>query len=403
MTVGALGELEEGVRTAFARGIHARKSKDGTITIYLRRKINGKSDDTKVTVLADINRKSVNEAIAAVEAIRNVKPAPKAEKVVAVAGKLNTRSSMREVWEHQLADIKRSKYWSDTNCKLNEGRIAAHCATWDCWDTPLADIGSEDLTTPLLALRDKFSHQAKKVQGLVAGIFRHGTVERVIAEDADPMPHVARRLAHNFKRPKAKNFDALLDIEELRKLVVAIRNATGDASVRNALYLQAMTCVRTGEVIEATWGEFDLDAKAPTWTVPRSRMKISDPSRPDHVLHLAPATVAWLKTLPKGKAGDYLFPGRAERSFVTSESVSKAMRLTLKMKDKHTPHGWRSSMATLARGAVDESGRPMFAESWIEGLMDHLSGDAVKDAYLRKRDVEGIGRVLAWWAGQLGV
>ena len=65
------------------------------------------------------------------------------------------------------------------------------------------------------------------------------------------MPDVVKLLSNSSKAAKVTHHPALTDWEPLRELVNAIRNLTGEASVRNALFLQLMTAQRTGEVIAA--------------------------------------------------------------------------------------------------------------------------------------------------------
>jgi hypothetical protein len=73
------------------------------------------------------------------------------------------------------------------------------------------------------------------------------------------------------------------------------------------------------------------------------------------------------------------------------------------MSGKHVPHGWRSSIRTIASEQVGKDGRPLFAKSWIDAIQDHLSGNQTTDAYVRRADAAGGGRVLKWWCDQLGV
>src|SRR5207247_10408026 len=102
----------------------------------------------------------------------------------------------------------------------------------------------------------------------VAGqVFRYGIAtgrcERDLSADLRGAltPHKAR----NQQAVKPEEFPALLRaIDGYDKL--------GERQTALALRLLALTFVRTGELIGATWDEIDLEDA--TWTVPAKRMKM---------------------------------------------------------------------------------------------------------------------------------
>ena len=252
--------------------------------------------------------------------------------------------------------------------------------------------------------------QAGKLQSLMRGVMTHALAARVI--DTSPAP-VMRDLMTRVKRgaPKA-HFHALTDPQELKSLMLAIESmGQASASVRDCLKLQLLTCQRTSEVLNARWREFDLANS--TWTIPRSRMKIADASRPDHVIPLPPTVANWLKAKharwlagkPK-MTDDLVFPSpRNSDRTPTDDAVTKAMRLTLAMNGKHVPHGCRASIKTLSIRETHPDGSPRFAIAWTESLLDHvagsLSGDQLRGSYDRGQHVEGVLRLLTWWADLL--
>ena len=398
--VEAVKALAAGERVALGHGLYARKNKDGTVSITLRKRIEGKahSTDLPVIVLETVTSAALSNARAKAESVRkDAKDAPPkaAEPATDKPQAMPARATLQQVWDDYLATVDEGGKWSERNREANLHRVNLHFASWDLWTQPVADITATDLVRVLSPLRASTPHQCRKLVGLLNLTFIHavGHAQRV----ASPMPDVVKLLSNSSKAAKVTHHPALTDWEPLRELVNAIRNLTGEASVRNALFLQLMTAQRTGEVIAAEWSEFDLDAG--TWTIPRAKMKIKDRGH-DHVIHLPTQVVAWLKTLPKGK-GAFLFPGRMGADTVTSESVSKAMRVTLEMRDKHVPHGARAALKTLATGAMDEDERPLFASEWTEAVLDHLTGNAVNDAYMRGKLFQRGGKVLQWWADQL--
>lgn len=391
LTVGRLEKLELGERIALGRSLYCKRNADTSFSFILRKKVEGRAVDVKVCRQTTLSKGSLSDALKLAEDARKA-PAPM-QATRSMAGKLGPASTMSEVWTDWLASLDAGKKWSERNRKTNVDRVNKHLSAWPMWNKPLAATTVADLYNELLPVRASTPAQCRKLIGLLNGIYVHHS-DHI---GASPMPTVVRKLANSSKAPPKRHHHAIMDLQRLQALVKAIRNMTGDASVRNAAYLQALCCQRTGEVVQAQWSQFDL--KAGTWRIPRSAMKITDPLRGDHVLHLSRQCVAFLKDLPRD--GEFLFPGRKEADTIVSEAISKAFRTTLGLKGEMVPHGWRSSMKTLAARAVDKSGRPLFNDQWSESLLDHLSGDQVRDSYQRGQHAEAAGKILQWWSDQL--
>ncbi|MEJ8855635.1 site-specific integrase [Variovorax robiniae] len=388
-TVSALSKLTPGERVSLGRSLYCKRNLDESFSFILRKKVDGAAKDVKVAREDTITKAAISAAFAAAEVARKT-TAP----ATPTTGTLTASSTMNQVWDDWLASIDQGGKWSTRNRKSNVDRVNAHLSTWPMWRRPLASVTVADLYAQLLPVRKDTPAQCRKLIGLLNGIFIHHS-DHI---GASPMPTVVKKLANSSKAAPTKHHHAIMDLDRLREVVKKIRNLTGEASVRNAAFLQCLTAQRTGEVIQAQWSQFDLDAG--TWTIPRAAMKISDdPRRGDHVLNLSTQCVQWLKDLPR--EGEFLFPGRMQADTITSEAVSKALRITLGLHNEHVPHGWRSSLSTLARRAVDKDGRPLFNGDWVESLLDHLSGNAVEDAYNRGAHAAGAGQVLQWWSNEL--
>jgi integrase len=74
---------------------------------------------------------------------------------------------------------------------------------------------------------------------------------------------------------------------------------------RQVYRLLLLTGLRLNEVVDASWGEFDL--KDRLWTIPASRMKGTASKARPHAVPLVPDVLAILGELPRFKRGDYLF------------------------------------------------------------------------------------------------
>ena len=66
-----------------------------------------------------------------------------------------------------------------------------------------------------------------------------------------------------------------------------------------------LTGLRLNEVAEATWSEFDLEARL--WVIPAARMKAKAHKARPHAVPLTDAVLAVLQSLPRFREGEYLF------------------------------------------------------------------------------------------------
>lgn len=115
----------------------------------------------------------------------------------------------------------------------------------------------------------------------------------------------------------------------------------------------------------------------------------------DHKVILAPLLAEELRkwgaaTTRKG----FVFPSPQGGKHISRESLEKVYRVTLGLEGKHSPHGWRSALSTLAR---DEG----FAREVVELTLDHIHDNEVARAYDRGERLEQRKRLMYWWAERL--
>jgi integrase len=129
-----------------------------------------------------------------------------------------------------------------------------------------------------------------------------------------------------------------------------------------ALEFTILTAARSGEVLDATWSEINLNEAV--WTVPAARMK----SGKEHRVPLAPASIALLQGLYTD-GSDNVFIGLSPKS----------MRRALAQLGKNglTVHGFRSAFRDWA------AERTNYPNHVVEMALAHAVGDSVEAAYRR--------------------
>lgn len=168
-----------------------------------------------------------------------------------------------------------------------------------------------------------------------------------------------------------------------------LQSLTGrDAIAARALEFLILTAARSGEVLEATWSEFDLDAEL--WTVPAHRMKAGK----EHRVPLSPRALAIVKALHETRHSDFVFPGYARGRPLSNMAFVMLMR---RMKaDAYTPHGFRSGFRDWAGDCTS------FPRDVAEQALAHRVGDATERAYRRADALEKRRKLMMAWADYCG-
>ncbi|MBF0185151.1 MAG: tyrosine-type recombinase/integrase [Magnetococcales bacterium] len=141
--------------------------------------------------------------------------------------------------------------------------------------------------------------------------------------------------------------DRVLTLEEMRAFWNGLDQAGMSEGTRLALKLQFLTATRKGEVVTASWADFDLVGG--WWTLPVESSK-------NKMAHRIPLSSQALSILERIKAlsGDspWLFPSRIPGRHVGQTSVDHALRKNLAVLgvEQFTPHDLRRTAASLMTG-----------------------------------------------------
>ena len=177
------------------------------------------------------------------------------------------------------------------------------------------------------------------------------------------------------------------------------------AVAARSLELLILTAARTGEIVGATWDEFDLAGAV--WTIPAARMK----ARAEHRVPLSGAALAVLKDLrgesPETSGADdcdsraspitrrlIVFPGSDLRRPLSNMAMEMLLRRMGYA--KWTVHGFRSTFRDWAGEMTD------YPREVIEAALAHTVGNAVERAYRRGDALEKRRKLMIDWARHCG-
>lgn len=279
-----------------------------------------------------------------------------------------------------------------------EWKNAKHRAQWEntlaTYASPVIgklDVANIDQTHVLRILdpiwRTK-TETATRIRGRLEVILDWCTVQ---GKRTGPNPARWRghldQLLPNPARIAPVEHHAAVDWREAPAVYARIAQVEGISA--QALRLLILTCVRTTELLAATWPEIDLAAA--TWTLPASRMKIK--TQGAHRVPLSEQALALLHELPRLQGSPYLFPGGGRSGGTLSNA---AMLQTMRrLHIPAVPHGWRSTFRDWAAETT------AFAPEVAEKALAHTIKNKVEAAYRRGDLFDKRRPLMQAWANYL--
>jgi integrase len=180
---------------------------------------------------------------------------------------------------------------------------------------------------------------------------------------------------------------AALPYSEIGGLIFTLRQQAGTAA--RALEFAILTAARTGEVIGATWSEFDLNGKV--WTIPAERMKAGR----EHRVPLSARGIEIIRHMKK-ETGNEILPATpvfqgAKRGKPLS-NMAFLMLLRRMNRSDLTTHGFRSTFRDWAAERTNYPGEV------AEVALAHTVSNKVEAAYRRGDLFEKRRRLMESWA-----
>ena len=377
---------EKPFKVAAGRGLHLLVKPDGSKFWVFRYRFEGVENSLSMGRYPDVSlagaEERVREAHKSIAQGTDPSEKRKDKKAEKVANKTNTF----EVWA--------GKWWQHWQASKSprHARYVMRRFELDVFDSfgklPISEIQAQQVAdcVKVIAERDALD-LAKRVHQTIGQVFRyaiaHGKESKVTrnpATDIKPSDIIKSRKKENYAR---------IEIKELPALLRAIDSSNSQPLTRLAVMLMALTFVRTSELIQAQWSEFDLEAAQ--WRIAPERMKMKTP----HIVPLSRQAIHILQSL-KCLTGDGLlvFPNRNSASnAMSNNTILKALEV-MGYKGRMTGHGFRG----LASTALHEQG---FDHQHIELQLAHQERNAVSAAYNHALYLKQRASMMQHWADYL--
>lgn len=299
-------------------------------------------------------------------------------KRVARIASVNSFEAIAREW---LAHVKHR--WSEGHHTYTTRRFEAYVFP-EIGHAPISQINAPALLAMARKIESKGTIEtAHKVMNTCSQVFRYavasGRCER------DPVGDLRGAIK---PRPAPRHMNALSEKDLpalLRKMDAYATDNGGELQTQYALQLLALTFVRTGELREATWDEFNLDKAE--WRIPAERMKMKAP----HIVPLSRQALAVLEKLRELNGSfQWVFPGIRPSVAMSKNTVLFAL-YRMGYRGRMTGHGFRAVASTL----LNEMG---FDPDVIERQLAHVERNRVRAAYHRAEYLQERRKMMQQWA-----
>lgn len=383
-----VAKAEPGKKMADGSGLYITITNAGTPAWRVNYRIAGKQKVYSIGLYPDVTlegaRAELQEVRALIKEGKDPVTARRLTKADNLAASGSTFATLAEDWLER-----QKREWSEVHYTKSRRALERDVLPY-LGKLPVAEITPAMVAGVVERIAKRTGDTAGKILQHVGSVFRLAQA-RGLRQDNPATP--ARELV---PRKKLKGrMPALVEFVQLGDVLRRANMARLSPTVRTAHRLIAFTAARISNVVDAEWEEFTLDGESPQWMIPRKKMKAQDRHH-DHRILLSPQIVAELKAWQNmsGTKKGYLFPGATGGKTITRESIEKAYRETLQLDRKHTPHGWRSALSTLARDAG-------FPRDVVELALDHIHDSEVALAYDRGERLVERRRMMDWWGTEL--
>lgn len=265
------------------------------------------------------------------------------------------------------------------------GRLVADAFPW-LGNRAIGDVKARDLLELFNRIKDRGALEtAHRVVQHCGQVIRYAIAVKELAERDSSFD-----LRGQLPRPAVKHFAALTEPRDVGALKRAIDGFSGTYTVKAALRLSPMLFVRPGELRNAKWEGFDLDAAE--WKFVASKTKT------EHIVPLATQVVAILRDLhPLTGKGAYVFLSvRGRRKPMSDAAVHAALRrMGYDTQAEITGHGFRAMARTILHEQLN------IDRDVIEHQLAHRVPDAPGTAYNRTKFIKQRSEMMQLWADYL--
>lgn len=245
---------------------------------------------------------------------------------------------------------------------------------------PIRNISPDQMLAVLVRIEKRGAHTvAILARQWCSAVFCYAIGRR--KADTDP----TYALRGTIKRPTVQH-NKPLPLKEIPAFIKALDEHGGYRTTIISIKLLMLTFVRTKELRESNWGEFDLDNAI--WEIPATRMKM----REKHLVPLSRQAVELLRELYHLTGGQqWLFPNyRRPADCMTATTINRSLE-RMGYGGQFSAHGFRSTASTLLHEME-------FSSDLIERQLAHSDRNKSRASYNQAQHLPKRREMMQAWA-----
>ena len=254
----------------------------------------------------------------------------------------------------------------------------------------LGKLSVAEITAPVaFAFLEDIANSGRRETARRLRSFISRVIDRAVITGRAPHNPV-KSLHRVLPAPVVRHLPAIIDPDELARLLHAIEAYSGYPSTVAALRLTPHLFQRPGEIRAMRWQELDLDQAR--WKIPAERMK----SREAHEVPLSSQVIGIIRAMiPVSGRSEWVLPAfHSLHRPISENTVNQALR-RLGYAGIMTAHGFRSTASSL----LNESGK--WSPDVIEAALAHQGKDQVRSIYNRTSYWRSRVEMMQAWSDQL--
>lgn len=230
----------------------------------------------------------------------------------------------------------------------------------------------------------KKTYKAKEVLNIIKDMFEFAIDNNYLEYN----PAISVKIDKILPKHKEEHITAVTDEEKIKEIYQTILKMSNPVASK-ILQLQALTALRNGNIRNLKWSYINWNKNIIIF--PKESMKTS---HSDFRLPLTDTLIDIIKYFEQfSKDKEYVFISLQTNKQI-SENFLHYHYKKIKLKDIHSPHGWRSTFRTIVAEKYKEHKIPFEV---IESQLHHKIGNNVTQAYLRTDFLEERFNLLEWW------
>lgn len=378
----AFKEAEKPYRKTDSRGMYLEVMPNGSKYWRLKYRYNNKEKRMALGVYPDISLLQAREKREEAKKLlaNGIDPMQikKEQKRLRLTNAENSFEVVAREWHE-----KKKKGWSESHANNVLHRLESDIFS-QIGNRPVAEISPAELLDSVRRIEKRGAYEvARRTLGICSQVFIYaiGTSKRT---DTNPATGLVSVL-----ESATKSHFAALDVKDLPEFVRTLESnkARLYEQTQRAVKLMLLTFVRTSELINATWDEFDFENKV--WTIPAERMKM----KKEHIVPLSDQALE-LFSEQRALTGDWkwVFPNQVRPAkSMSNNTILKALE-RMGYKGRMTGHGFRA----LAMSAIkQELG---YRHEVIDRQLAHAPKSKIDKAYDRAMFLEERTKMMQDWA-----